>query len=99
MKWKERPCAACRQGECNQMECQRWQLWFLDAWDGVNQWGAQQIRRQNTLPQDRICLDLASRIPDPCKDCPIQNWCRVPCQQRLLYWDAAMARLRRRIAP
>ena len=98
MKWKERPCTVCRQGMCEEKDCQRWQVWFLEAWEQVNRKAAEEIRRQNRLPEGKLLYGLPHEAVDPCRLCPAKRWCDTPCQRRLWWWDNRMEKIRRRIA-
>ena len=99
MKWKQRPCNACRQrGECVGVACQRWQVWFLEAWDGFNRKAEAEMQIRNRVPGDRLSYGLPHEDVDPCEKCPIRDWCEVPCQRRLWWWDRCMGKIRRRIS-
>lgn len=97
MKWKERPCNYCRVREaCPGVDCLRWQVWFLEAWEGFNQKAALEVRKKNRVSGDKLCYGLPHEAVDPCRRCPIGKWCDVPCGLRLWWWDYCMEKIRRR---
>ena len=80
------------------MECQRWQVWFLDAWEGFLRKALEEARKRNRIPEDKLLYGLPHEAKDPCRKCPARRWCDQPCQMRLWWWDRQMERIRRRFS-
>ena len=98
MKWKERPCNYCRMSAaCPGVDCRRWQVWFLEAWEGFNQKALAERHKQNHIPGDKLLYGLPHEGVDPCKNCPIGDWCHSPCGLRLWWWDRTMEKIGRRM--
>ena len=35
---RRRPCNGCRMARCQNLDCPRWQEWFLESWEGFNRY-------------------------------------------------------------
>ena len=56
-------------------------------------WHMRDTDAVETLHPDRWRVWLRN---GPCKGCPCEPWCDVPCSLRLRWWDDVLAQLRRR---
>lgn len=93
---KKRPCKTCRRCECEEMECGRWQVWFLESWAAVNRYAWAQMDEMGRQEPKGIPIALPHEIKSPCEGCLCQRWCDTPCSLRLKWWDARMGRIKRR---
>ena len=97
MKWMRNPCRSCyrRYGRCNWENCPKWQEWFFDAWEDFHRTAWEAVERQEQKRKDKIHVILPHE--DPCRGCKCAQWCDTPCTKRLIWWDWAMGRTRKRL--
>ncbi len=93
---RKRPCKLCRRRECKEMECGRWQAWFLESWAAVNRYAWAQMDEKGRQEPKRFVYGLPHEYKSPCEGCLCEGWCDTPCSLRLKWWDARMGRIRRR---
>ena len=91
----QRPCRLCRRTECEEKECGRWQMWFLESWAAVNRYAWAQMDEMGRQEPKGILITLPHEVKSPCIGCMCESWCDTPCSLRLKWWDARIGRLRR----
>lgn len=92
----QRPCVNCRQRQCAEKDCAKWQVWFLESWAGINQY-AWAIRDEMGREEPKnFCYELPHMVKSPCVDCMCEKWCDTPCSLRIKWWDARIGRMRKR---
>lgn len=84
---RKNPCKTCRMRACEEMECQRWQQWFLEGWAAVHHYAWAQMDELGRQECGRFCYELPHLQRSPCRGCVCENWCDTPCQRRLNWWD------------
>ena len=91
MEWyKQSPCKTCRKGKCEEQQCGRWQMWFLESWAAVNRY-AWAVRDEMGRQEPKgFCYELPHMVKSPCQGCPCESWCDTPCSARLKWWDRKM---------
>ena len=93
---ENRPCAVCRRTDCEEMNCERWQVWFLESWAAVNRYAWARVDEAGRQEPAHFLYELPHRIQSPCRGCPCRSWCDTPCSLRLKWWDCRMDVLRRK---
>ena len=86
-RYKNIPCKTCRLRVCQEMDCQRWQQWFLEGWGEVQRYAWEQMDAQGMRERQRFCYELPHLQRSPCDGCVCQHWCEVPCARRLNWWN------------
>lgn len=95
MLCKQRPCHGCYEAVCPGVECGKWQIWFLEAWSGVNRYAWDQMDRQGRIAPEKFQYELPHMVRSPCVDCLCRAWCDTPCSLRLQWWDRNVGKGRR----
>ena len=91
-----RPCKTCRMTCWDEMECGKWQVWFLESWAAVNRYAWAQMDELGRQEPKGFVYGLPHEDRSPCDHCLCSRWCDTPCSLRLKWWDARMGRIRRR---
>lgn len=86
-RYKNIPCKVCRLRDCQDMDCQRWQQWFLEGWGDVHRYAWEQMDRQGKRERSKFCYELPHLQRSPCDGCVCEGWCDTPCAKRLNWWD------------
>lgn len=92
-----RPCNACRLRTCNEKDCARWQVWFLEAWTQANRYAWAQMDALGRQEPKNFQYELPHMCKSPCESCKCRDWCDTPCSARLKWWDARVGGLRTRM--
>lgn len=90
-----RPCKVCRRSDCEEMNCGRWQMWFLESWAAVNRYAWAQMDELGRQEPKGFVIALPHERKSPCIGCMCESWCDTPCSLRIKWWDAQIGRLRR----
>ena len=90
-----RPCKLCRRSDCEEMDCGRWQMWFLESWAAVNRYAWAQMDEKGRQEPKGFVYGLPHENKSPCEGCLCESWCDTPCSLRLKWWDARIGRYRR----
>jgi len=90
-----RPCNACRLRQCEELECPKWQTWFLESWARVNQYAWAQMDELGREEPRSFVYGLPHEYKSPCETCRCSDWCDTPCSLRIKWWDARIGRLRK----
>ena len=93
---RQRPCNACRKGQCPEMDCPAWQVWFLESWARVNHYAWAKRDELGREEPANFCYELPHMVKSPCQGCMCEAWCDTPCSLRIKWWDARVGRLRKR---
>lgn len=84
---KKKPCLNCWEICCEGKECALWQIWFLEAWEGINRYAWQAVDQMGRQVPEKFQYELPHMVRSPCVDCPLEAWCDTPCSKRLQWWD------------
>ncbi len=95
MEFGKKPCVGCRRRDCQQEDCAAWQVWFLEQWEQYNRYLWEQMDQAGRRQCRNFTYELPHMIKSPCDTCRCRKWCDTPCSQRLKWWDARMAKLRK----
>ena len=87
MNYKKNPCRTCRLKECDEMNCPRWQVWFLDSWAALQQYAWDQVDRQGQREAGCFRYELPHVRVSPCHGCVCEAWCDTPCARRINWWN------------
>lgn len=90
--YKKNPCADCWDLCCPEMECPKWQVWFLESWAAVNRRAWYLMDQQGRGEPEKFQYELPHMVRSPCVDCRCSPWCDTPCSQRLKWWDQRVRR-------
>ena len=85
--YKKNPCRFCRQKSCKEMECERWQLWFFESWNGLQKYAWEGVDRQGRREAECFRYELPHIHTSPCHGCVCESWCDIPCARRLNWWN------------
>ena len=92
----QRPCKVCRRPDCQEKDCGRWQIWFLESWAAVNRYAWAQMDELGRQEPKGFVYGAPHEYKSPCAHCLCEKWCDTPCSLRLKWWDARMGQIRRR---
>lgn len=92
--YEKRPCKSCRLRDCSELECGRWQEWFLESWAAVNGYAWKKMDELGREEPGCFRYELPHMVKSPCVGCVCECWCDTPCSLRLRWWDARIGRLR-----
>ena len=87
MEIRKNPCKTCRMRVCEEMDCQRWQQWFLGSWEAHQRYAWEQMDRLGKWERGRFRYEAPHMRRSPCETCACSAWCDTPCARRLNWWD------------
>lgn len=96
--YKARPCKTCRMRECKEMDCQRWQQWYLNSWEAMHRYAWEQMDQLGRQEARCFRYELPHVRSSPCEKCVCKAWCDTPCARRVNWWDDRIGGIRRKYA-
>ena len=94
---KARPCNSCRMRQCDELQCPKWQVWFLDSWAALNRYAWARMDELGRQEETCFTYELPHMVKSPCDSCRCNGWCDKPCSLRIKWWDARMGQMRRKL--
>lgn len=97
------PCNACPRitGECVGIRCQYWRAHYFARQALINGY-ASKVCAKPAIDADVLRLYGPEEYRDylrlsPCKGCPAEERCDIPCAAYLQWWDERMGWFRRKV--
>ena len=87
MEMVKNPCTTCRMRVCEEMDCQRWQQWFLGRWEANHRYAWEQMEQLGRRERTVFRYEAPHLRVSPCEACVCKAWCDTPCARRINWWD------------
>lgn len=93
------PCDGCWRAEYCEDGCESWRGYYLHRQRQINAYAAQAYRGGKKEPQVVFAYshpDLVRRYAreHPCRDCPLEKGCDIPCARYLHWYDLRLEMVR-----
>ena len=97
-----KPCDSCALSVTECSQCQPYFAWLCDTWPRYQQYVPRDYWDHRKSPEEKrkyVHPDVLRRylMDGPCKRCPCNGSCDIPCAQYLCWWDARMVWLKWKI--
>ena len=99
---KRKPCESCEACAADCGQCQMYYEWLCETWLRYQQYVPRDYWNHRKSPKEKrkyVHPDVLRRYlkDGPCKRCPCNGSCDIPCAQYLCWWDARMVWLKWKI--